>query len=103
VVTRNTLERRGELAILLAVGFVPSRIKLLVMLEHLGLLVLGLLCGLLAAGLAVGPIVLQRGQDVPGRQLAVILGALLLGGVVWTAIATWLALRGPLLNALRNE
>ena len=43
------------------------------------------------------------GAEVPYRSLALTLMAVLLGGMLWTWIATAFALRGPLLSALRDE
>ncbi|MFM1557312.1 MAG: FtsX-like permease family protein, partial [Limisphaerales bacterium] len=47
VVLRNVLERRGELALLAAVGFRKSALHWLVLAEHGGLLVLGLAGGII--------------------------------------------------------
>src|SRR5207247_5866547 len=55
VVLRNVLERRSELAVLIAVGFRRPAVKWLVVSEHGALLMLGLLVGVLAAFIAVLP------------------------------------------------
>ena len=52
VVLRNVLERRGELALLQAVGFRKGSLHWLVLAEHGGLLVLGLIGGMVSALLA---------------------------------------------------
>lgn len=103
VVLRNVLERRGELGLLLAVGFRPRELKWLVLSEHGLLLLMGLFIGCLAAFIAVLPTLLTPGAVVPVRSLLWTLGGILLSGLVWTWVATWLALRGRLLDALRNE
>ena len=103
VVLRNVLERRGELALLRAVGFGTGTLHRLVFSEHLLLLALGLLAGVLSALIAVLPALRAPGADVPILSLALTLLAVLLSGFVWTWGATTLALRGPLLKALRNE
>ncbi|SPE61412.1 exported hypothetical protein [Verrucomicrobia bacterium] len=46
---------------------------------------------------------LSPGTELPGARLAFILAGLALGGVLWSWLAAWAALRGPLLPALRNE
>jgi len=84
VVLRNVLERRGELAVLLAVGFRPRALRWLVLSEHAALECLGLLIGIVAA-------------------LAATLGLVFVSGLLWTWAAARLALRGELLPALRNE
>jgi len=103
VVLRNVLERRGELALLLAVGFRGRALKWLVISEHGALLLIGLAVGLVAAGVAVLPALLSPGAGVPYVSLAVTLAGILISGAVWTWLATALALRGRLLDALRNE
>ncbi|HIG80232.1 MAG TPA: FtsX-like permease family protein, partial [Verrucomicrobiales bacterium] len=65
VVLRNVLERRGELALLQAVGFRKSALHLLVLAEHGGLLVLGLLAGIISAAVAVWPALSAPGQGMP--------------------------------------
>lgn len=103
VVMRNVLERRGELALLLALGFRPRVLRWLVLSEH-GLLLAGGLCvGMLAALVAVLPSVLSPGTEVPYVSLAVTLGGVFVSGFLWTWLAAVLALRGRLLDALRNE
>jgi putative ABC transport system permease protein len=103
VVLRNVLERRGELALLLAVGYRPRSLKWLVISEHGALLVLGLGIGVMAALVSVLPAVLSPGGGLPYLSLALTLGAVLFSGGIWTWLATWLALRGNLLDALRNN
>lgn len=102
VVLRNVLERRGELALLLALGFQAKALRWLVLSEHAALLLLGLLSGVVAAGVAVLPSVLGAG-DLPVAALALTLGGVLVSGLVWTWLATVSALRGQLLDALRNQ
>jgi putative ABC transport system permease protein len=103
VVMRNVLERRGELGLLLAVGFEPRALKWLVMSEHGALLLIGLGVGILAALVAVLPALLSPGVVVPYFSLSLTLAAVLVSGAAWTWLATALALRGELLKALRNE
>ena len=102
VVLRNVFERRAELALLLAVGFKPRRVRRLVLQEHLLLLLLGLALGVGAAAVAVVPS-LAPTAELPWRSLAVTLGGVLATGLTAALAGTWLALRGPLLDALRSE
>lgn len=103
VVMRNVLERRGELALLRAVGFGRGRLQWLVLAEHWVLLAMGLACGTVSAVLAVLPALLAGSSPVPYGLLALALGGVAVNGVLWTLGATWLATRGNLLAALRNE
>ena len=103
VVLRNVLERRGELALLAAVGFRKSALHWLVLAEHGGLLVLGLAGGIISAAVAVWPALSNPGQGMPLKLLAWTAGGILLSGLLWTWLAAVTALRGKLLPALRNE
>ncbi|HVJ81618.1 MAG TPA: ABC transporter permease, partial [Planctomycetia bacterium] len=103
VVLRNVLERRGELALLRAVGFSNADIGKLVVAENAMLLLAGLLFGSAAATVAILP-QLAHADGLP--NLAPLAGILLaaiaigLGGVL-LGVAT--ALRTPLIPALRSE
>jgi ABC-type antimicrobial peptide transport system permease subunit len=103
VVLRNVLERRSEFALLQAVGFRRGALRRLVLSEHVALLGLGLLTGLVAALIAVLPAWGSPGASLPLRSLAITLAAVLVSGLVWTGLATAVALRGRLLEALRGE
>jgi len=103
VVLRNVLERRGELALLMAVGFRKSTVQRLLLVENGALLAVGLTIGVVAAGVAVLPAMLSPTNELPYGSLAVTLGAVLLNGGLWTWAATRVAVRGDLLQALRNE
>jgi len=103
VVLRNVLERRGELALLRAVGFRRRTLQWLVLSEHAGLLWLGLGVGLVAALVAILPVLLAPGAEVQYLSLGVTLAAVFVSGLLWTWLATRLALRGELLKALRDE
>jgi len=103
VVLRNVLERRGELAVLLAVGFRAKAIQRMLLVEHGALLALGLAIGVVAAAVAVLPSVLSPTMELPMRSLGITLAAVLANGMLWVWLSTWWALRGDLLAALRNE
>ena len=103
VVSRNALERRSEFALLRAVGFPRSRIRRLVFAEHALLLALGVGIGTISALVAAGPALTAPGAHAPVRTLVWTLLGLAASGVVWIWIAIRLALRGPLLEALRSE
>ncbi len=103
VVLRNVLERRGELAVLLAVGFRPGAVLKLIVTEHAALECIGLGVGVIAALVAVLPALLSMAAPVSYSSLALTLGLVFASGILWTWIAARLALRGDLLPALRNE
>ncbi len=103
VVLRNMLERRGELAMLRAVGFDKVTLKRLVFYEHGGLMFFGLACGVISALVAIGPVLKSPGAEMPYLSLAMTIAAIGVGGMVWIWLATAFALAGKMLDALRNE
>ncbi len=102
VVLRNTLERRSELALLLAVGFRGRQVRRLILLEHAGLLLAGIAVGAGAAGVAVLP-ALRAAAEIPWTSLGATLGAILAAGLAAAMAGTAAALRGSLLESLRSE
>ena len=103
VVLRNVLERRGELAMLQAVGFNKAALKRMVFYEHAGLLLCGLACGVVAGLVAVWPALKSTAGQVPYFSLILTIAAIAVSGVVWIRIASAFALSGQMLEALRNE
>ncbi len=103
VVLRNVLERRGELAVLLAAGFRPRALRRLVLWEHAALQGLGLCLGMAAACVAVLPVLLSPGAQISLAPLATAMALVLASGLLWTWAAARLALRGDLIEALREE
>ena len=101
VVLRNVLERRGELALLRAVGWQQSALQHLIFIEHIALAFTGLGIGIAAGLIAIVPSLKQA--QAPVSSLGLTLGLIALSALFWTYLATKIALRGALLDALRNE
>lgn len=102
VVLRNALERRSELAVAGAVGFSTGAVRRVVFSEHVLLLLLGLLGGVLAAGVALLP-ALQGDRPLPLLPIATFVLALAVSGLFWVWLASALATRGELLDGLRAD
>jgi len=103
VLLRNVFERRRELALLRAVGYNSTHFTLMVIAENALLLFLGLFTGTLCALLATAPVFFERGGRLPNLSLGFLLLAVLISGLTASLVATWAALRSPLLPALRAE
>jgi len=104
VLLRNVLERRKELALLRAVGYRASDLFTVVFAENVLLLVWGLTAGALSASIAVIPAALERGARVPLTAAgALLVGTVLAAGLLSSAVATRIAVRMPLVGALRSE
>jgi putative ABC transport system permease protein len=102
VLLRNVWERRGELALLRAMGYRVGTLNRLVFVENAWLLVLGLGAGVVAALLAVAPHVVSGGS-VPWGRLALMLGAVLLVGIAAAGAAVLASVRTPIVQGLRRE
>jgi ABC-type antimicrobial peptide transport system permease subunit len=103
VMLRNVLERRGELALMRALGFAPGRLARVVMLENAALLAAGLGIGTAAALPAAAPQLAEGGGAVQWGSLAGTLAAVAAVGLLSGSLAALSVLRTPLLPALRAE
>jgi ABC-type antimicrobial peptide transport system permease subunit len=103
VLVRTVWERRGELALLRALGFRRRIVRVLVFTESAFLLLLGLALGTVAAILAVAPEVrISEGIKVLGHTgaLVALTMAVSLGAA---GLAVAVTLRAKLIEALRTE
>jgi ABC-type antimicrobial peptide transport system permease subunit len=103
VLLRGVWERRGELALLRALGFRRRVLGWLVLAETLWLLILGLGAGTLAALVSTAPFLTAGSGALVWPWLAGLLGLVFVVGLGAGAAALATALRAPLLPALRRE
>jgi putative ABC transport system permease protein len=102
VLVRNVIERRGELAVLMAAGFRKRRLKRLMLAEHVLLLAAGLIVGGVAAAIAVLPAVASR-QPIGWVSLLLAILAVIINGAIWTWLAAVTAMRANLVETLKTE
>jgi putative ABC transport system permease protein len=100
---RNLAERRGELALLQAVGFARSRLQRLIFVENLVVLLLGLAIGAAAALLAILPQLLSAAATLPWGAAVGLVGSVAVCGAIAALLATRRALAAPLVAALRGD
>lgn len=109
---RHALERRGELALLRAVGFSLKDVRRTMLAENALLLGWGMVCGAVPAALTALPVLARPAAHAatPGAGLweplltAAFLLLLLAGNaLLWSVLATRWATRGNLFAALRDE
>lgn len=103
VMVRSALERRGELALLQALGFSPSSIARLIFAENSFLLLFGVGAGTAAALLAVAPHLASGLADPPWLPLAATLGAIVGLGLLAGSAAAAVSLRAAVLPGLRGQ
>jgi ABC-type antimicrobial peptide transport system permease subunit len=103
VLLRSVWERRGELALLRALGYRHRALGWLLLSENGFLLLLGLGIGAVTALLAVAPHLLGGAGAIPWPELLGMLAAVLLVGLLVASAALAATLRAPLVPALRRE
>ena len=103
VLLRSVVERRSELAMLLALGLRRRQVVAMIVIEHGILLLLGLAVGSSAALVAVVPHAVSALADVNWLSLGGMLFACLVAGLLSCAFAAAASVRGELLPSLRSE
>lgn len=103
VLLRNIWERRSELALMRAMGFVPRALGWMVLSENLILVLTGLGVGVACALVAVLPTIIHDPSSIPLRSVGWTLIAVVIfgGGASLTAIRG--AIKAPLITNLRRE
>jgi ABC-type antimicrobial peptide transport system permease subunit len=105
--SRNVLERRKELALLLAIGFTKSRVILLLLYESFTLLAWGLGLAVVASAFALLPFFVGSVQQVSAvsvlYQFVILVGGLLLVGIVSNVAAALAVLKIPVARELAEE
>jgi hypothetical protein len=103
VVLRNALERRRELALFRALGFTRRALRRMLFVENGFLFAAGVACGAVAGLAASLPAMASASANVPFLTLGVVAAVMMITGLAWTGLASWLVTRGDLLPALRDE
>jgi ABC-type antimicrobial peptide transport system permease subunit len=103
VLLRGVWERRGELALLRALGFRHRALAWLVLSENGFLLMLGVGAGTLAAILAVAPHWLAGAGEIPWLRVLTLVILVLATGLAAATAAVASSLRASLIPALRRE
>ena len=104
VLLRNAVERRGELALLRALGLSPSAVGGMIRAENTTLLLVGIVIGVVAAIISISPLfVTGEASPRPLLRVAGMLIGVVVVGYFAGALAIRSTLRAPIVPALRNE
>ena len=93
VLARTILERKKEIAMMQSLGFVRKQVVGLLIREHTNLLLWGILIGFISAVVAVFPNFLVPGSGVSFLTVLLIVLAILINGIIWILLLSWLGLR----------
>jgi ABC-type antimicrobial peptide transport system permease subunit len=103
VLARNVLERRKEMALLGAVGFMPGDLRVMVLAESLTLVVGGVVLGTLSALVAIFPALQSRAQALPVGELAALLAGVVVTGLLSSLMAVKMASSTGIVEGLKTE
>jgi ABC-type antimicrobial peptide transport system permease subunit len=100
---RNMLERKRELALLLALGFRKKMVIRLIVSENLILLLCGIIVGVLSAFIGILPSLLSPAFLMNTGLILLILLIIFTSGLAWIYFPARSALRNLPVDALRTE
>jgi len=100
---RSILERKRELAVLLALGFRKKLVIQLIVSENLFLLVCGMFIGILSAFIGILPSLLSPAFVMNTWLIALILLIIFISGLAWIYFPAHNALKKLPINTLRTE
>jgi ABC-type lipoprotein release transport system permease subunit len=104
VLLRNAIERRGELALLRALGLSPAAIGGMIRAENSAILFFGLAIGVVSALVSISPLFVTGEASLrPLVRVAAFLLGVIVVGMFAGALAIRSTLRAPIVPALRNE
>lgn len=103
VMLRNVWERRGELALMQALGFSRRALASIVLVENAVLILAGLGIGVAAALVAITPRIVDDPSAIAWGALVLLALGIPVLGIGAAALVLSAALRAPLLHALRRE
>jgi putative ABC transport system permease protein len=103
VLMRNIIERRSEIALLLAVGFSKNKVFKLIFIENILLLILGIGIGIFAAIIGILPSIFSPAFSIPGFFVLILVLLVLISGMLWIYFPSRNAIKSNLISSLRNE
>jgi putative ABC transport system permease protein len=103
VLLRNMLERRSEIALMMAIGYRKKQIFALIFVENLFLLVTAMFLGIMSAIIGILPSILSPAFTMPGRFISILVLIVFVSGVLWIYFPTRNALKKNIIRGLRDE
>jgi len=103
ILYRNLLERRSEIALLMALGFKKQKIFKLIFTENFLLLSYGIFLGVLASIISILPSILSPTFSLSGDFLILLIFVVLMNGTLWIFVTLKNFLNKNIISSIRNE
>jgi ABC-type antimicrobial peptide transport system permease subunit len=103
VILRSLLERKKEIAILMAIGIQNKTIMRWFAVEYMFLLGASLLLGLLGALIGMLPTFFSESFDMPYQYLLILLGIIVFNGFLWVVSIVQIVVKQHNVKALKEE
>ncbi len=103
VLLRSVLQRKSELALMLAIGFSKKKVFRLIVSEYLILLLVGLFIGLFSALVGAIPSILSNSFSASWLFVVAVILLVFFNGWLWIYLAARTVIKSNLVNALRSE
>jgi putative ABC transport system permease protein len=93
VLARTILERKNEIVLMQSLGFTRKQLGGLLIREYAILLVWGIMIGFVSAVVAVLPNFLAPGSEVSFLSVFLIVLVILINGMIWISLLSWVGLK----------
>jgi len=103
VLLRNMLERRSEIALMMAIGYEKKHVFRLILTENLILLFAGLICGISSAFIGILPSILSPAFTMPIGFISILVVVVFVSGFIWIYFPARSAIKGNVIRGLREE
>lgn len=103
ILKRNIQERRGELALMRAIGYKKRQILTIFFKEYTQVLLAGTALGIIPSALIMLTAILKPGNHLPLMWMAVIVALILISGMIWIWIPLRRTLNRELIKGMKEE
>jgi putative ABC transport system permease protein len=103
VLLRNMMDRKSEIAILLATGFKRKQVFKIIFYENLMVLIIGMIIGILSALIGILPSIMSPSFVMPIGFISAVTLLIFVSGLIWIYFPAKIAMKENLVQTLREE
>ena len=103
ILYRNMLDRKQEMAMLMALGFTKQKIFSLIFKENLLLISIGIVIGIISSLIGIVPSLISISFKMPNLFVIIIVILIFTNALIWIYIPIKNALKSNIITSLRNE